>query len=253
MAVFTQEAMAGEVVLVTGASRGIGAGILETMIQAGATVIGTATGEAGAKKISERIQALGGKGCGKVLNVTDAEACERVLSETAQEFGTITVLVNNAGITKDGLAMRMKDDQWQDVIDTNLTSVFRLSRGVMRGMMKARHGRIINIVSIVGSMGNAGQANYCAAKAGVAGMTRALARELATRGITVNAVAPGFIETDMTRALPQEQRDALLAQVPAARLGQTDDIAQSVLFLASSAASYITGVTLHVNGGMYMS
>ena len=252
MTVFTQEALAGEVAFVTGASRGIGAGILEAMIAAGATVIGTATSQEGAQKITERIQALGGKGCGKVLNVTDAQACEDVLSETAKEFGTITVLVNNAGITKDGLAMRMKDDQWQDVIDTNLTSVFRLSRGVMRGMMKARHGRIINIVSIVGAMGNAGQANYCAAKAGVAGMTRALARELATRGITVNAVAPGFIETDMTRALPQEQRDALLAQIPSSRLGQTDDIAQSVLFLASGAASYITGVTLHVNGGMYM-
>ena len=187
-----------------------------------------------------------------MLNVTDAEQSEKVLADVAAKYGAVTVLVNNAGITRDGLAMRMKDEQWQEVIDTNLTPAFRLSRIVMRGMMKARCGRIINIVSVVGSMGNAGQANYAAAKAGVAGLTRALARELASRNITVNAVAPGFIETDMTRALPEDHRQALMAQIPLARLGQTDDIANAVLFLASPAASYITGVTLHVNGGMYM-
>ena len=174
------------------------------------------------------------------------------MGDVSAKYGAVTVLVNNAGITRDGLAMRMKDEQWQEVIDTNLTPAFRLSRLVMRGMMKARGGRIINIVSVVGSMGNAGQANYAAAKAGVAGLTRALARELASRNITVNAVAPGFIETDMTKALPEDHRQALLAQIPLARLGHTDDIANAVLFLASPAASYITGVTLHVNGGMYM-
>lgn len=200
------------------------------------------------KKITE----AGGKGEGVVLNVTDAEQSEKVLADVAAKYGAVTVLVNNAGITRDGLAMRMKDEQWQEVIDTNLTPAFRLSRLVMRGMMKARGSRIINIVSVVGSMGNAGQANYAAAKAGVAGLTRALARELASRNITVNAVAPGFIETDMTKALPEDHRQALLAQIPLARLGHTDDIANAVLFLASPAASYITGVTLHVNGGMYM-
>lgn len=250
--VFTNEALAGQIVLVTGASRGIGETILARMVQAGATVVGTATSESGARKITEQIAALGGKGRGVVLNVTDAAACDAVLADITKEFGAVTVLVNNAGITRDGLAMRMKDEQWQDVIDTNLTSVFRLSRGVMRGMMKARYGRIVNIVSVVGSMGNAGQANYAAAKAGVAGMTRALAIELASRNITVNAIAPGFIETDMTRALPEDHRAALMAKIPAGRLGQTDDVADAVLFLASPASSYVTGVTLHVNGGMYM-
>ena len=184
--------------------------------------------------------------------MTDAEQSEKVLTDAAAKYGSVSVLVNNAGITRDGLAMRMKDDQWQEVIDTNLTPAFRLSRIVMRGMMKARCGRIINIVSVVGSMGNAGQANYAAAKAGVAGLTRALARELASRNITVNAVAPGFIETDMTKALPEDHRQALLAQIPLARLGQPEDIANAVVFLASPAAAYVTGVTLHVNGGMYM-
>lgn len=250
--VFTNEALAGEVVFITGASRGIGAAILDHCLAAGATVIGTATSENGAKAISEKIEAVKGKGCGIVLNVTDAKQSEEQLEAVAKQYGTVTVLVNNAGITRDGLAMRMKDEQWQEVIDTNLTPAFRLSRLVMRGMMKARHGRIINIVSVVGSMGNAGQANYAAAKAGVAGLTRALARELASRNITVNCVAPGFIETDMTAALPEDHRQALMAQIPLARLGQTDDIAQAVLYLASPAASYITGVTLHVNGGMYM-
>ena len=239
--VFTADALKDQVVFVTGASRGIGAGILDACLAAGATVIGTATSESGAARITEKISQAGGKGEGVVLNVTDAEQSEKVLADVAAKYGAVTVLVNNAGITRDGLAMRMKDEQWQEVIDTNLTPAFRLSRIVMRGMMKARSGRIINIVSVVGSMGNAGQANYAA-----------LARELASRNITVNAVAPGFIETDMTRALPEDHRQALLAQIPLARLGQTDDIANAVLFLASPAASYITGVTLHVNGGMYM-
>lgn len=250
--VFTNEALAGEVVFITGASRGIGADILDKCLEAGATVIGTATSESGAQAITDKIVAAQGKGRGVVLNVTDATQSEEQLATVAKEFGAITVLVNNAGITRDGLAMRMKDEQWQEVIDTNLTPAFRLSRIVMRGMMKARHGRIINIVSVVASMGNAGQANYAAAKAGVAGMTRALARELASRNITVNCVAPGFIETDMTAALPEDHRQALMAQIPLARLGQTDDIAQAVLYLASPAAAYITGITLHVNGGMYM-
>ncbi len=250
--VFKSDALAGEVVFVTGASRGIGAAILEHAIAAGATVIGTATSQSGADAITQKITDAGAEGMGVVLNVTDAAASEAVIDEIAKTFGSVTVLVNNAGITRDGLAMRMKDEQWQEVIDTNLTPAFRLSRLVMRGMMKARTGRIINIVSVVGSMGNAGQANYAAAKAGVAGLTRALARELASRNITVNCVAPGFIETDMTAALPEENRAALTAQIPLARLGQTDDIAQAVMFLASPAASYVTGVTLHVNGGMYM-
>ena len=228
--VFTADALKDQVVFITGASRGIGAGILDACLAAGATVIGTATSESGAARITEKIAQAGGKGDGVVLNVTDAEQSEKVLADAAEKFGAVTVLVNNAGITRDGLAMRMKDDQWQEVIDTNLTPAFRLSRLVMRGMMKARCGRIINIVSVVGSMGNAGQANYAAAKAGVAGLTRALARELASRNITVNAVAPGFIETDMTKALPEDHRAALLAQIPLARLGHTDDIANAVVF-----------------------
>lgn len=250
--VFTAAALKDQVVFITGASRGIGAGILDACLAAGATVIGTATSDSGAAAITQKIAEANGKGEGVVLNVTDAEQSEKVLGDVNAKYGAVTVLVNNAGITRDGLAMRMKDEQWQEVIDTNLTPAFRLSRLVMRGMMKARGGRIINIVSVVGSMGNAGQANYAAAKAGVAGLTRALARELASRNITVNAVAPGFIETDMTNALPEDHRQALLAQIPLARLGHTDDIANAVLFLASPAASYITGVTLHVNGGMYM-
>ena len=250
--VFTADALKDQVVFITGASRGIGAAILDACLAAGATVVGTATSESGAARITEKIVQVGGKGEGVVLNVTDAEQSEKVLTDAAAKYGSVSVLVNNAGITRDGLTMRMKDDQWQEVIDTNLTPAFRLSRIVMRGMMKARCGRIINIVSVVGSMGNAGQANYAAAKAGVAGLTRALARELASRNITVNAVAPGFIETDMTKALPEDHRHALLAQIPLARLGQPDDIANAVVFLASPAAAYVTGVTLHVNGGMYM-
>ena len=243
----------GKVAIVTGAARGIGKAIALKFAAEGANIAFTdlvidENGEATQKEI----EALGVKAKGYASNAANFEETHNVVAEIVKDFGRIDILVNNAGITRDGLAMRMKDDQWQEVIDTNLTPAFRLSRLVMRGMMKARCGRIINIVSVVGSMGNAGQANYAAAKAGVAGLTRALARELASRNITVNAVAPGFIETDMTKALPEDHRAALLAQIPLARLGHTDDIANAVVFLASPAASYITGVTLHVNGGMYM-
>lgn len=250
--VFSATALAGEVVLVTGASRGIGAAILDACACAGATVVGTATSEAGAGGISRRLAELGARGKGAVLDVTDAACCDALIDEITKEFGTLSVLVNNAGITRDGLALRMKDDDWGAVIETNLSAVFRLSRAVLRGMMKARHGRIVNVTSVVASSGNAGQANYAAAKAGVAGMTRALAREVGSRGITVNCVAPGFIDTDMTRALNEQQRQALLAQIPLGRLGSPDDIGACVVFLASPAGAYITGVTLHANGGMYM-
>lgn len=239
-----------QVALVTGASRGIGQAIAQELAQCGASVIGTATTDSGAAAIGERLKAHGG--VGRVLNVTDASACEAMIDSIVKEFGRIDILVNNAGITKDQLAMRMKEDEWSDVIATNLSAVFKLSQAVLRPMMKARNGRIINITSIVGHMGNAGQTNYASAKAGVAGMTRALAREIGSRNITVNCVAPGFIDTDMTRALSEEQQNSLKANIPLARLGTPEDVAQAVAFLASPAASYITGNTLHVNGGLYL-
>ncbi|MDR5737865.1 MULTISPECIES: 3-oxoacyl-ACP reductase FabG [unclassified Caballeronia] len=241
-----------QVAIVTGASRGIGRAIALELARQGATVIGTATSESGAAGIGEALAQAGGKGRGAVLNVNDAAAADAFIDATVREFGGLNILVNNAGITKDQLAMRMKDDEFDAVIDTNLRAVFRLSRAVLRPMMKARGGRIINITSVVGSSGNPGQANYAAAKAGVAGMTRALAREIGSRGITVNCIAPGFIDTDMTKVLPEEQRTALTAQIPLGRLGSPDDIAHAVAFLASPFAGYITGTTLHVNGGMYM-
>ncbi|MHA7847198.1 3-oxoacyl-ACP reductase FabG [Serratia sp. D1N4] len=239
----------GKVVLVTGASRGIGRAIAESFVARGAKVIGTATSESGAQAIS---QYLGDNGKGFMLNVVDAQSIDSVLKSIREAFGEIDILVNNAGITRDNLLMRMKDDEWQDILDTNLTSVFRLSKAVMRAMMKKRFGRIITIGSVVGTMGNAGQANYAAAKAGLIGFSKSLAREVASRGITVNVVAPGFIETDMTRALTEDQRAGILAQVPASRLGDAKEIASAVAFLASDEAGYITGETLHVNGGMYM-
>ncbi|WP_375058437.1 3-oxoacyl-ACP reductase FabG [Zobellella sp. DQSA1] len=239
----------GKVVLVTGASRGIGRATAELFASRGATVIGTATSDKGAEAISAY---LGEKGTGLVLNVTDAESMSQLLDTIKQRYGDIDVLVNNAGITRDNLMMRMKDEEWQDILDTNLTSVFRLSKAVLRAMMKKRFGRIITIGSVVGTMGNAGQANYAAAKAGLIGFSKSLGREVASRGITVNVVAPGFIETDMTRALNDEQRAAILSQVPAQRLGEAKEIASAVAFLASEEAGYITGETLHVNGGMYM-
>ena len=242
----------GQIALVTGASRGIGRAIALDLGREGATVIGTATSEAGAADIQKALEAASVQGWGAALNVTDAAACEAVMGEIEKRFGPVSVLVNNAGITRDNLAMRMKDDEWDAVMDTNLKAVFRLSKAVMRGMMKARYGRIINVTSVVGSSGNPGQVNYAAAKAGVAGMSRALARELGSRNITVNCVAPGFIDTDMTKALPDAQRDALLGQIPLGRLGHSDEVAAAVAFLASPRAGYITGTTLHVNGGMYM-
>ena len=234
----------GRVALVTGASRGIGQAIAEQLARDGARVIGTSTTEEGAKKIA---------GIGKVLDVRAAGQCERLLEDIQKEHGDIAILVNNAGITRDNLALRMKDAEFDEVIDTNLRAVFRLSRAVMRGMMKARWGRIINITSVVGASGNAGQANYAAAKAAVVGMTKSLARELGSRNITVNCVAPGFIDTDMTRALAEESRKALLGQIPLGRLGTPQDVASAVAYLASPAAGYVTGAVLHVNGGMYMS
>lgn len=240
----------GKVALVTGASRGIGAAIADTLAAAGATVIGTATSESGAAAIHERLSAKGG--AGRVLNVTEDGAIEALVEAVEKEFGAIAVLVNNAGITRDGLLMRMKDDDWDAIMDTNLKSVFKASKAVLRGMMKARFGRIINIASVVGTMGNAGQANYVAAKAGIVGFSKSMAREVGSRGITVNCVAPGFIDTDMTRALPEAQREALVGQIALGRLGGAQDIADAVLFLASDKAGYITGQTLHVNGGMLM-
>ena len=242
--------LTGQIALVTGASRGIGQAIADALMQAGAKVIGTATTAEGAAAIDARLKANGGRGV--ALNVTDPKACEDIIDLMVKDFGGIQILVNNAGITRDQLAMRMKADEWTDVIDTNLSAVFRLSQAVLRPMMKARSGRIINITSIVGHMGNPGQANYAAAKAGVSGMTRALAREIGSRNITVNCVAPGFIDTDMTRALSEEQQNALKANIPLARLGTPEDVAQAVAFLASPAAAYITGNTLHVNGGLYL-
>ena len=244
--------LTGHVALVTGASRGIGRAIALELGRQGATVVGTGTSEAGAAAVGEMLVQAGIAGRGAVLDVADAAASEALIDAIAKEFGPVGILVNNAGITRDNLAMRMKDEEWSAVVETNLTAVFRLSRFVMRGMMKARWGRIINVTSVVGSMGNAGQANYSAAKAGVAGMSRALARELGSRSITVNCVAPGFIDTDMTRALDPSQTQALTGQIPLGRFGQPEDIACAVAFLASPQAGYITGVTLHVNGGMYM-
>ncbi len=236
--------------LVTGASRGIGRAIALHLASQGFTVIGTATSEAGAAAISEALAPQGGRGL--VLNVNDAAACEAAIDAIVKSDGGLQVLVNNAGITRDTLSMRMKDEDWDAVLDTNLKAVFRMSRAVMRTMMKQRYGRIINITSVVGATGNPGQANYAAAKAGVAGMTRALARELGSRGITVNCVAPGFIATDMTEVLPEAQKAALLAQIPVGRLGAPEEIAAAVAFLASAQAAYITGSELHVNGGMFM-
>lgn len=246
------DALKGEVALITGASRGIGRAILHQLARAGASVVGTATSQAGADSISAQIAELGAQGRGALLNVRQAEQIEALIDSVAQSYGKLSILVNNAGVTRDMLAMRMRDEQWDEVIDTNLTGAFRLARSVVRGMMKAKHGRIINISSVVGSSGNAGQANYAAAKAGLEGMTRAFARELGSRGITVNCVAPGFIDTDMTRALTAAQSEAMLAQIPAGRLGQPEEIAAVVAFLASAAAGYITGTTVHVNGGMLM-
>ena len=241
----------GQIALVTGASRGIGAAIALALAQRGLKVIGTATTDEGAAKISAALAAFAGCS-GKNLNVNDGAAATSLIDSIVKEHGGLQVLVNNAGITRDNLAMRMKDEDWDAVLDTNLKAVFRMSRAVMRTMMKQRYGRIINITSVVGASGNAGQANYAAAKAGVAGMTRALARELGSRNITVNCVAPGFIETDMTAALPPEQQKALMAQIPLGHLGKPSDIAHAVAYLASPEANYVTGQELHVNGGMHM-
>lgn len=242
----------GNVALVTGASRGIGRAIAEKLGKAGATVVGTATSESGAAAISAYFAENGIKGCGKVLNVGDSASIEILMKETVAEFGPIQVLVNNAGITRDNLLMRMKDDEWDDIINTNLSSIFRLSKACLRGMMKARHGRIISIASVVGATGNPGQCNYAAAKAGIVGFSKSLAREVGSRGITVNVVAPGFIDTDMTKALAEEQRNAMASQIPLGGLGKPEDIANAVLFLASDMGTYVTGETLHVNGGMHM-
>ncbi len=240
----------GEIALVTGASRGIGAAIADELATMGATVIGTATSESGAAAIGERLAAQGGHG--RLLNVTDSAAVEGLIDGMAKEFGAVSILVNNAGITRDQLLMRMKEDDWQAILDTNLTSVYRISKAVLRGMMKAKKGRIISIASVVGLTGNPGQSNYAAAKAGIIAFSKSLAREIGSRGITVNVVAPGFIDTDMTRALPEDARQALLGQIALGHLGEAADIAKAVGFLASPAAAYITGETLHVNGGMYM-
>ncbi len=242
----------GKIALVTGASRGIGKAIALELGKQGAIVVGTATSEKGAQAISDYLQQSALQGTGLVLQVTDAESISSALEQIQQRFGEIAILVNNAGITRDNLLMRMKDDEWDDVIATNLGSVFRLSRAVLRAMMKARYGRIISVASVVGTMGNAGQTNYAATKAGLVGFSKSLAREVGSRNITVNCVSPGFIDTDMTRALPEAQRDALLAHIPLGRLGQVADIAHAVGFLASESAGYITGANLHVNGGMYM-
>jgi 3-oxoacyl-[acyl-carrier protein] reductase len=242
----------GEIALVTGASRGIGAAILQSLGKAGATVIGTSTSESGAAGITKAIQDAGLKGEGVVLDVRDAARIDAVIADITAKHAPVSILVNNAGVTRDNILVRMKDEEWDEIFETNLTPVFKLSRAVLRGMMKARKGRIVSIASVVGFMGNPGQTNYVAAKAGMVGFTKALAREVGSRNITVNCVAPGFIETDMTKALAQEQVDKLVESVPLGRLGHVGDIAEAVLFLASPAAGYITGNTIHVNGGMYM-
>lgn len=247
----TDQSTDRRVALVTGASRGIGRAIATTLAHAGHSVVGTATSDTGAENIDAWLAPLGG--AGMTLNVTDADAVTAVIAAVNERFGAPTILVNNAGITRDNIMMRMKSDEWDDVIDTNLNALYRVSKACLRGMTKARWGRIINISSVVGSMGNAGQANYAATKAGAEGFTRALAKELGSRAITVNAVAPGFIDTDMTRELTDAQRELMLAQIPLARLGQAEEIAGVVAFLAADTAGYITGETIHVNGGMYMS
>lgn len=244
------KALEGEIALVTGASRGIGKAIAETLASMGATVIGTATTDSGADKISDYLKASGGKGM--CLNVTDNDSIAAVTRQITSDFGAISILVNNAGITRDTLLMMMKPDQWDDIIDTNLSSIYRVTKACVRGMTKAKKGRIINIASVVGLTGNPGQTNYSAAKAGMIGFTKSLAREIGSRNITVNSVAPGFIDTDMTRELADDQREALIAQIPLHRLGDPQDIANAVCFLASPDSGYITGETLHVNGGMYM-
>ena len=242
----------GQVAIVTGASRGIGEAILLALARAGATVVGTSTSDKGAEAISKAVADAGAKGAGRVLDVRDSAQCAALAEKTAAEFGPVSILVNNAGATRDNLLARMKDEEWDDIQATNLKSVFVLSRAVLRGMMKARSGRIVNVSSVVGFTGNPGQSNYAAAKAGMVGFSKSLAREVGSRNITVNCVAPGFIETDMTRALAEEQVKKLVENVPLGRLGRVDDIAQAVLFLCSPAAAYITGATLHVNGGMHM-
>jgi len=244
--------LAGKVALVTGASRGIGKGIALALGAAGANVAGTATTEVGAEGISRDLTAAGITGLGYAMDVNDAAQIESTLAAIQQQWGEVAILVNNAGITRDNLLMRMKDEEWDSIMSTNLKSVYRLSKAVVRGMMKARAGRIINVTSVIGAMGNAGQTNYAAAKAGVEGFSRALAREVGSRNITVNCVAPGFIDTDMTRGLQEAQRTALLGQIPLGRLGAVNDVADAVVYLASDAASYVTGCTLHVNGGMHM-
>jgi len=242
----------GKVAIVTGASRGIGEAIAVALSRLGATVVGTATSDAGAERISRMIAEAGGKGAGRVLDVREAAACAAFADAVAAEFGPVSILVNNAGATRDNLLARMKDDEWDDIQVTNLRSVFVLSRAVLRGMMKARAGRIVNITSVVGFTGNPGQANYAAAKAGIVGFSKSLAREVGSRNITVNCVAPGFIETDMTRSLAEEQVKRLVENVPLGRLGRVEDIAAAVVFLCSPGAAYVTGATLHVNGGMHM-
>jgi 3-oxoacyl-[acyl-carrier protein] reductase len=244
------DTLRGEVALVTGASRGIGAAIADALAAQGATVIGTATSEAGAAAIGERLAKVGGHG--RLLDVTDSASVDALVESIGGSIGAISILVNNAGITRDNLLLRMKEDEWQSILDTNLTSVYRTSKAVLRGMMKARKGRIISIASVIGSIGNAGQSNYAAAKAGVVAFSKSLAREIGSRGITVNVVAPGFIDTDMTRAMPEAAREGLLGQIALGRLGEPADIANAVTFLAGPSAAYITGETLHVNGGMYM-
>ncbi|MDP2810469.1 MAG: 3-oxoacyl-ACP reductase FabG [Rhodocyclaceae bacterium] len=248
-----QDVLKGQIALVTGAARGIGHVIAHELGRRGATIIGADINEAAAAEIQKSLDDAGIPGWGAVLNVTDGAACEVLIGEIEKRFGAVSILVNNAGITRDNLAMRMKDEEWDAVIDTNLKSVFRLSKLVLRGMMKARHGRIINISSVVAAFGNPGQINYAASKAGVAGMSRAMAQEVGSRNITVNCVAPGFIDTAMTRALTEEQRNALIQRIPLGRLGQAEDVANAVAFLAGPEAAYVTGTMLHVNGGMYMS